>query len=133
MGGPTFFEKPAITAPVYSPIQQALLQLQSVVLKERIYKNIDRPESDRVWNYPYRALEESIANAMYHRYFFWMKGINEGANEGVNSPDNHIDIIKRLICEGVNEGVSENIYDIIQILLNVSGLNTIEITTRIRK
>jgi len=67
MGDPTFYEKPAITGPVYSQIQQALLQLQSVVLKERIYKNIDRPESDRVWNYPYRALEESIANALYHR------------------------------------------------------------------
>ena len=37
------------------------------MLKERIYKNIDRSESDRVWNYPYRALEESIANALYHR------------------------------------------------------------------
>ena len=67
MGDPTFFEKPAITGPVYSQIQQALLQLKSVVLKERIYKNTDRPESDRVWNYPYRALEESIANALYHR------------------------------------------------------------------
>jgi ATP-dependent DNA helicase RecG len=67
MGDPTFSEKPAITGPVYSQIQQALLQLQSVALKERIYKNIDRPESDRVWNYPYRALEESIANALYHR------------------------------------------------------------------
>ncbi|MDR1119827.1 MAG: putative DNA binding domain-containing protein [Dysgonamonadaceae bacterium] len=66
-GDPTFFEKPTITGPVYSQIQQALLQLQNVVLKERIYKNIDRPESDRVWNYPYRALEESIANALYHR------------------------------------------------------------------
>ena len=43
------------------------MQLQRVVLKERIYKNIDRPESDRVWNYPYRALEESIANVLYHR------------------------------------------------------------------
>ena len=67
MGDPTFYEKPAITGPVYSQIQQALLQLQSVALRERIYKNIDRPQSDRIWNYPYRALEESIANALYHR------------------------------------------------------------------
>jgi ATP-dependent DNA helicase RecG len=67
LGDPIFFEKPAITGPVYMQIQQALLQMQSVVLKERIYKNIDRPESDRTWNYPYRALEESIVNALYHR------------------------------------------------------------------
>jgi ATP-dependent DNA helicase RecG len=67
MGDPTFFEKPAITGPVYIQIQQALLQLQSIVLKERIYKLPDRPESQRIWNYPFRALEESIVNALYHR------------------------------------------------------------------
>ena len=67
LGDPLFYEKPVITGPVYVQIQQALLQLQSMVLKERIYKNIDRPESDRTWNYPYRALEESIVNALYHR------------------------------------------------------------------
>ena len=67
LGDPLFYEKPAITGPVYMQIEQALLQLQSVVLKERIFKNKDRPESDRVWNYPYRALEESVVNALYHR------------------------------------------------------------------
>jgi len=67
MGDPTFFEKPAITGPVYSQIQQALLQLQSVALKERIHKLPDRAEAQRIWNYPFSALEESIVNALYHR------------------------------------------------------------------
>jgi len=67
LGDPTFFEKPAITGPVYAQIKTALLQLSSVVLKERIHKLPDRPESNRVWNYPYRALEEAIVNSMYHR------------------------------------------------------------------
>ena len=67
LGDPTFYEKPAITGPVYVQIQQALAQLRSVVLKEQIYKLPDRAESQRVWNYPLRALEESIVNSLYHR------------------------------------------------------------------
>ena len=67
LGDPTFFEKPAITGPVDMQIQKALMQLESVVLKERIHKLPDRPEAQRVWNYPFSALEEAIVNAMYHR------------------------------------------------------------------
>lgn len=67
LGDPTFYEKPAITGPVYAQIQKALDQLQNVVLKEQIYKLPDRAESQRIWNYPLRALEESIANSLYHR------------------------------------------------------------------
>ncbi len=67
LGDPTFYEKPAITGPVYVQIQKALEQLQNVVLKEQIYKLPDRAESQRVWNYPLRALEESIVNSLYHR------------------------------------------------------------------
>lgn len=37
------------------------------MLKERIYKLPDRAEAERVWNYPFRALEESVVNALYHR------------------------------------------------------------------
>jgi len=233
MGDPTFYEKPAITGPVYSQIQQALLQLQSVALKERIYKNIDRPESDRVWNYPYRALEESIANALYHRsweirepvvirilpdcieiinqggpdrsvkwnemqkgiihnnryrnrrigdflkeldmtegrgtgipiirkemakngspeprfetddnYSYFITtlpihpafltddGVSGGVDGGVKQIENQLDKIYSLISGGVDGGVNDGINDIIVILLNASGLNAIEIATRINK
>ena len=67
LGDPVFFEKPAITGPVYVQIQKALAQLESIVLKERIHKLPDRAEAQRVWNYPFRALEESVVNALYHR------------------------------------------------------------------
>lgn len=67
LGDPVFYEKPAITGPVYVQIQKALAQLESIVLKERIYKLPDRAEAERVWNYPFRALEESVVNALYHR------------------------------------------------------------------
>ncbi|MBL7967557.1 MAG: hypothetical protein JNK09_11195 [Prolixibacteraceae bacterium] len=67
LGDPVFYEKPTITGPVYLQIQKALGQLESIVLKERIYKLPDRAEAQRVWNYPFRALEESVVNALYHR------------------------------------------------------------------
>ena len=67
LGDPTFYEKPTITGPVYVQIQKALEQLQSLVLKEQIYKLPDRAEAQRIWNYPLRALEESIVNSLYHR------------------------------------------------------------------
>ena len=67
MGDPVFYEKPTITGPVYLQIQKALGQLESIALKERIYKLPDRAEAQRVWNYPFRALEESVVNALYHR------------------------------------------------------------------
>ncbi|MDR1884420.1 MAG: putative DNA binding domain-containing protein, partial [Prevotella sp.] len=233
LGDPTFYEKPAITGPVYTQIQQALLQLQSVVLKERIHKLPDRAEAQRIWNYPFRALEESVVNALYHRsweirepveirilpdcieiinqggpdrsikfdeiqkgvirnkryrnrrigdflkeldmtegrgtgipiirkemakngspepsfetddnysYFITILPIHpaflsdDGEDNSVKIIDNQYDNIFTLICEGVNEGINEgineNIYDIINILLNVPGLNAVEIASRIHK
>ncbi|OJV86670.1 MAG: hypothetical protein BGO34_04105 [Bacteroidia bacterium 44-10] len=52
LGDPVFYEKPAITGPIYVQIQNALEQLQNMVLKEQIYKLPDRAQSRRVWNYP---------------------------------------------------------------------------------
>jgi ATP-dependent DNA helicase RecG len=67
LGDPVFYEKPAISGPINVQIKKALEQLESIVLKELIYKLPDRAEAQRVWNYPFRALEESVVNALYHR------------------------------------------------------------------
>ena len=39
------------------------------MLKEKIFKHDDRAEADRIWNYPYAAVEEALANAVYHRSY----------------------------------------------------------------
>jgi len=62
-----FFEVPAIFGPVPSQIRQTLLYLKTVLLKEKISKIPGQAESVKVWNYPYQALEEIIANSLYHR------------------------------------------------------------------
>jgi len=36
-------------------------------MKEKVQKVKGQPEAVRIWNYPYEALEEVVANALYHR------------------------------------------------------------------
>ncbi len=229
LGDPVFYEKPTITGPVYLQIQKALAQLESIVLKERIFKLPDRAEAEREWNYPFRALEESVVNALYHRNweirepveirilpdcieivnqggsdrsvkmeelqkgiihnrryrnrrigdflkeldmtegrgtgipiirkemekngspeprfetdenhsyfittlpihpaFLLEEEMSEGVHKGVKLSDVQHDAILKLIHEGVNE----NVYDIINILINVAGLNAVEIASRTKR
>jgi ATP-dependent DNA helicase RecG len=69
LGDPTFYEKPAITGPIHIQIQKALEQLENIALKEQIYKRPDKAEAERVWSYPFRALEETVVNSVYHRSY----------------------------------------------------------------
>ena len=64
---PEFKEIPAISGPVPYMIKETLSYLKTHVLEEKIRKVANQPESIRVWNYPFTALEEAVANALYHR------------------------------------------------------------------
>lgn len=64
---PEFKEIPPISGPVSYMIKETLSYLKTHVLQEKIRKVPYQPESIRVWNYPYTALEEAVANALYHR------------------------------------------------------------------
>ena len=64
---PEFKEIPPITGPVPKMIKDTLGYLQTHLLEEKIRKIPGQAEAVRVWNYPYTALEEAIANALYHR------------------------------------------------------------------
>ena len=50
-------------------IKNLLEYLRSVVLTEKVIKIPGRAEAMRIWNYPYEAVEEVIANAFYHRSY----------------------------------------------------------------
>lgn len=41
--------------------------IQNNIIKEEIIKFPDRAESDRYYNYPFAAIEEALANAVYHK------------------------------------------------------------------
>ncbi len=64
---PEFFEAPNIFGTVDYMITRTLDYLRINVLKQMTRKIKGQAESVRVWNYPYEALEEVIANALYHR------------------------------------------------------------------
>ena len=64
---PEFNERPPFTGPVQQQITKVLDFFKSNILQEKIIKQSDKAEVVRIWNYPLEALEEAIANAIYHR------------------------------------------------------------------
>ena len=55
--------------PLHIQLRSALDYIKSYILKEKIYKVSGRAEADRHWNYPYDAVEEALANAVYHKSY----------------------------------------------------------------
>ncbi|GHT63179.1 hypothetical protein FACS189451_09380 [Bacteroidia bacterium] len=70
-----------------------------------------------------------ITTLPIHPVFLSDDGINNSLNEGVNIAINQEDKITNIIREGLNEGLN----DVVNILLNVSGLNAIEMSSRMNK
>lgn len=66
--GTNMIEK-VFTGPIQRQLKDALLYIKNYVLKEAIIKNADKAESERIYNYPYAAVEELLSNAVYHRSY----------------------------------------------------------------
>ena len=74
-----------------------------------------------------------ITTLPVHPAFLLEDKMSEGVNKGIKVIDSQYDNVSKLILKGVNEGVNENIYDIINILVNVAGLNAVEIASRTKR
>lgn len=57
------------TGPLQVQLMDALQYLKNYILRQKVIKHSDRAEADRIWNYPYRAVEEILSNAVYHRSY----------------------------------------------------------------
>ena len=55
--------------PLHEQLRAALRYIRNVVITEKIVKHPDRAEADRFFNYPYAAVEEALANAVYHKAY----------------------------------------------------------------
>lgn len=66
LGGNQIVES-TFAGPLDQQLRDALRYLQNSVVKEMVIKHDDRAEADRFFNYPYDAVEESLANAVYHK------------------------------------------------------------------
>ena len=66
VGGDKIIEK-VFKGPLHIQLREALLYIKNSVIKEQIIKCPDKAEADRFFNYPFAAIEEGLANAVYHK------------------------------------------------------------------
>lgn len=68
VAGKNFTEK-IFKGTIQQQLVDVLSYFKSSIIKEKITKFSNREESDRVYNYPYEAIEEALSNAVYHRNY----------------------------------------------------------------
>lgn len=66
--GTNMVEK-VFTGPIQRQLKDALLFIKNYAIKEAVIKKDSKAEADRIFNYPYAAVEEILANAVYHRSY----------------------------------------------------------------
>jgi ATP-dependent DNA helicase RecG len=64
--GDSFAEK-KFYGPIYLQLREALTYLKNMHVSEFVRKISGKAEAQRFYNYPYEAIEEALANAVYHR------------------------------------------------------------------
>lgn len=64
-----FIELDPIKGPIHQIINKTLEYLQTMIVRQKVEKIADRAEAKRIYNYPYRAIEEAVVNALYHRSY----------------------------------------------------------------
>jgi ATP-dependent DNA helicase RecG len=66
--GDRFSEK-IFSGPIHRQLTRALEYLQTNVIREEVSKVEGQAQAYRFYNYPYEAIEEVLANAVYHRSY----------------------------------------------------------------
>ncbi|MCD8295645.1 MAG: putative DNA binding domain-containing protein [Clostridia bacterium] len=55
--------------PIQRQLRAALMYIKDCTLEEKVIKHPDVPEAERVFNYPQDAIDEILANAVFHRSY----------------------------------------------------------------
>jgi len=66
VGGDRIIEK-AFTGPLHIQLREAMLHIKNRIIQEEIIKLPNVSEAKRFFNYPEAAIEEALANAVYHK------------------------------------------------------------------
>lgn len=66
--GDSFSEK-VFKGPIHQQLRDALSYIKNSVIQEYVEKIEGQAESNRFYNYPYLAIEEALANAVYHKNY----------------------------------------------------------------
>lgn len=57
------------TGPLDRQLKDALNCIKNYIIKEKVIKIPGQAEAERIYNYPYEAVEEALSNAIYHRSY----------------------------------------------------------------
>ncbi len=63
------FTETNLEGPIHYQLKDALRYLKTQIVKEKIEKVSYKAEAIRYYNFPYEAIEEALANAVYHRSY----------------------------------------------------------------
>ena len=55
------------TGPLDRQLCDALAYIKNYIIKERIIKHADKAQADRIYNFPYVAVDEVLSNAIHHK------------------------------------------------------------------
>jgi len=66
--GDNFTEK-VFKGPIHQQLRKALSYIKTQVVQEHVQKIEGQAEALRFYNYPFQALEEALANAVYHKNY----------------------------------------------------------------
>ena len=53
--------------PLDRQLRDALIYIQNYIIKEKVVKHPNVAEAERIYNYPYAAVEEALSNAIHHK------------------------------------------------------------------
>ena len=65
--GGNVIDEQSFKGPLDQQLRDALRYIRNTFIRRKIVKHPDRAEADHIFNYPYAAIEEALANAVYHR------------------------------------------------------------------
>ena len=63
------FSEMVFKGPIHRQLKQALSHIKSQVIQEHVQKVEGQAEAIRFYNYPFQAVEEALANAVYHKNY----------------------------------------------------------------
>jgi ATP-dependent DNA helicase RecG len=66
--GDSFTEK-VFKGPIHQQLRNALAYIRASIIEEHVEKIEGQAEAVRFYNYPYSAIEEALANAVYHKNY----------------------------------------------------------------
>ena len=119
LGGDNIIEN-TFKGPIHQQLREALQFIKNSIVTKKIVKSADKAEADWVYNYPYAALEEALANAVYHRGYDIREPIEVRVEKDMieivsfPGPDRSVtgDILKELhLTEGRNTVASGEWFD----------------------